>query len=99
MNIKNTAVIGIQWGDEGKGKIVDRYCRDFDYIVRFQGGANAGHTVVAEGKKYVFHLLPSGILNPDAVNVIGNGVVVDLDCSIVWRTTTNTRFLNSSNWC
>ncbi|MFC1478997.1 adenylosuccinate synthase [Planctomycetota bacterium] len=78
MNKKNTAVIGIQWGDEGKGKIVDQYSKDFDYIVRFQGGANAGHTVVVEGKKFVFHLLPSGVLNPGSINVIGNGVVVDL---------------------
>ena len=78
MRAHNTAVIGIQWGDEGKGKIVDRYSGDFEYIVRFQGGANAGHTVVVDGKKYVFHLLPSGVLNPDTVNVIGNGVAVDL---------------------
>lgn len=76
--MQNTAIIGMQWGDEGKGKIVDRYSGDFDYIVRFQGGANAGHTVVVNDETFVFHLLPSGVLNPGTVNVIGNGVAVDL---------------------
>ncbi|MFH1707712.1 MAG: adenylosuccinate synthase [Planctomycetota bacterium] len=73
----NVAIVGVQWGDEGKGKIVDRYCSEFELVVRFQGGANAGHTVVVDGEKFVFHLLPSGVLNPGTVNVIGNGVVVD----------------------
>lgn len=78
-NNNNLAIVGIQWGDEGKGKIVDCSSKDFDIVVRFQGGANAGHTVVVEGEKYVFHLLPSGILNPESTCVIGNGVVVDLE--------------------
>lgn len=73
----NTLVVGMQWGDEGKGKIIDYLCRDKDIIVRFQGGNNAGHTVVVGGKKFVFHLIPSGILRPKKICAIGNGVVVD----------------------
>jgi len=72
-----TAVVGLQWGDEGKGKIVDLLAADHDYIVRYNGGANAGHTVVIDGDRYALHLLPSGILSPDCICVIGNGVVVD----------------------
>jgi adenylosuccinate synthase len=70
-------VFGAQWGDEGKGKIIDRLATDADVVVRFQGGANAGHTVVVGGEKYVVHLIPSGILHPGKVNVIGCGVAVD----------------------
>ena len=73
----NVVVIGTQWGDEGKGKIVDLLTRDAECIVRFQGGNNAGHTLVVEGKKYIFHLIPSGILHSEKVCMIGNGVVVD----------------------
>ncbi len=73
-----TAVIGLQWGDEGKGKVVDAYCQDADVAVRCQGGANAGHTVVFDGKRFVLHLLPSGILTEHVICLIGNGVVVDL---------------------
>jgi len=72
-----TAVIGAQWGDEGKGKIIDLIADRADVVVRFQGGANAGHTVIVDGRKHVFHLLPSGILHPGKLNVIANGVVVD----------------------
>jgi adenylosuccinate synthase len=72
-----TVVIGAQWGDEGKAKMIDYFSRDADIIVRYQGGANAGHTVVTRGKKYVFHLIPSGILHEGKICVIGNGVVVD----------------------
>jgi len=72
-----TAVIGIQWGDEGKAKIVDVLSEDADYVVRFQGGANAGHTVVAPAGKFIFHLIPTGILHPHTTCVIGNGVVFD----------------------
>ncbi|MGB3346342.1 MAG: adenylosuccinate synthase [Candidatus Humimicrobiia bacterium] len=75
-------VIGTQWGDEGKGKIIDYLSKDADVVVRFQGGNNAGHTVVTKGQKFQFHLIPSGILNPDITNVIGNGVVVDLEVLI-----------------
>ena len=70
-------VVGAQWGDEGKGKVVDLLTRHADYVVRYQGGNNAGHTLVVDGKKYVFHLIPSGILYEGKVCVIGNGVVVD----------------------
>ena len=73
----SVSVFGAQWGDEGKGKLIDLLSRDADVIVRYQGGANAGHTVVVEGQKYVLHLIPSGILNRGKVNVIGNGVAVD----------------------
>lgn len=72
-----TSVIGAQWGDEGKGKIIDLIADAADVVVRFQGGANAGHTVIVEGDKFVFHLLPSGVLHEGKLNVIGNGVVVD----------------------
>ncbi len=73
----NTLVIGSQWGDEGKGKVIDFLTETADYVVRSQGGSNAGHTVIAHGKKYVLHLVPSGILWPGKVNVIGNGVVIN----------------------
>lgn len=72
-------VLGGQWGDEGKAKMIDYFSSNYDIICRFQGGANAGHTVVANGKKYVFHLIPSGILYPNTVCVLGNGVVIDLE--------------------
>jgi len=71
------SVFGAQWGDEGKGKLIDLLARDADLVVRYQGGANAGHTVVVGDEKYVLHLIPSGILHPGKVNVIGNGVAVD----------------------
>lgn len=70
-------VIGTQWGDEGKGKVVDLLTARADYVARFQGGNNAGHTLVVGGKKIILHLTPSGILHPDKVCLIGNGVVVD----------------------
>lgn len=73
----NSILVGLQWGDEGKGKIIDYLCRGADVIVRFQGGNNAGHTVVVGKEKFVFHLIPSGILRKGKVCAIGNGVVVD----------------------
>jgi adenylosuccinate synthase len=73
----NLAVLGAQWGDEGKGKIVDLLTPRFDIVARYQGGHNAGHTVYVKGTKFVLRLIPSGILHPDVVCVIGNGVVVD----------------------
>jgi adenylosuccinate synthase len=75
----NLIVVGAQWGDEGKGKIVDLLTPRFDIVARYQGGHNAGHTVIIEGRKYVLHLIPSGILRPGKICVIGNGVVVDLE--------------------
>ena len=74
----NTVLVGLQWGDEGKGKIIDVLTEDTKVIVRFQGGNNAGHTVEVGSDKYVLHLIPSGILREGAFNVIGNGLVVDL---------------------
>lgn len=73
----NLVVVGTQWGDEGKGKIIDWLAKDLDIIVRFQGGNNAGHTVIIDGREFIFHLIPSGILNKGKIAVIGNGVVID----------------------
>ncbi|MDD9898863.1 MAG: adenylosuccinate synthase [Candidatus Melainabacteria bacterium] len=73
----NVVIVGSQWGDEGKAKIVDLLSRNADYIVRYQGGSNAGHTVNAGGKKYKFHLIPSGILNPGTICMVGPGTVID----------------------
>ena len=71
------AVVGAQWGDEGKGKVVDLLAEHADMVVRFQGGNNAGHTIVRDGVKWKFHLVPSGILYPGKLCAIGNGVVID----------------------
>ncbi|MEI8171854.1 MAG: adenylosuccinate synthase [Deltaproteobacteria bacterium] len=73
----NVAIIGTQWGDEGKGKVVDLYAQDADVIARFQGGNNAGHTLVVKGQQTILHLVPSGILHDWKICIIGNGVVVD----------------------
>jgi len=69
-------IVGLQWGDEGKGKIVDHMAQTHDYVCRFAGGHNAGHTIVVGEKKYALHLIPSGVLNPEAKNIVGNGVVL-----------------------
>jgi adenylosuccinate synthase len=74
--MKADLIVGIQWGDEGKGKIVDRLAKEYDMVCRSQGGHNAGHTIWVDGTRYALHLIPSGILNPKAINVIGNGVVL-----------------------
>ncbi|MEA2399469.1 MAG: adenylosuccinate synthase, partial [Thermoleophilaceae bacterium] len=71
------AVVGAQWGDEGKGKITDLLAERADVVIRYQGGNNAGHTIVRGGETYKFHLIPSGILYPGKLCLIGNGVVVD----------------------
>ena len=73
---QNVVVLGTQWGDEGKGKIVDLLTDEASYVVRYQGGHNAGHTLVVNGKKQVLRLIPSGILRENCTCVIGNGVVV-----------------------
>lgn len=75
-------VIGSQWGDEGKGKIIDVLAQNSDYVVRYHGGNNAGHTVIANGKKYPFHLMPSGILHKNAIGIIASGTVLDLEVLI-----------------
>ena len=77
-----TVILGTQWGDEGKGKIVDLLSDSYDIVARYQGGANAGHTVVINGKKFILHLIPSGILHPNTICVIGNGTVIDPDALI-----------------
>src|SRR5579871_3579810 len=77
LSLMNTILVGAQWGDEGKGKIIDVLTEEADIVVRTQGGNNAGHTVFIGDKKYVLHLVPSGILRPQKLCVIGNGVVVD----------------------
>ena len=74
-----TTIIGAQWGDEGKGKVTDYLADNSKVVARSQGGNNAGHTIVVDGKKHKLHLLPSGILRQDIINVIGNGVVVNPD--------------------
>ena len=76
---RNVILVGAQWGDEGKGKIIDLLARKSDYIVRYQGGNNAGHTVCFDDQKIVLHLIPSGILHPKKICVLGNGVVIDLE--------------------
>lgn len=73
----NIVVVGAQWGDEGKGKVIDILAKDFDYVARYQGGNNAGHTVVIDDEKFILHLIPSGILHKKKICIIGNGVVVD----------------------
>lgn len=80
--MKADLIVGIQWGDEGKGKIVDLLAQKYDCVARYQGGHNAGHTIVVDGVTYALHLIPSGVLNPNAINIIGNGVVVSPEALI-----------------
>ena len=75
--MQNCAIVGINWGDEGKGRMVDLLTQDFDVVVRYQGGGNAGHTVINSYGKFALHLLPSGIFRPGVVNILGNGVALD----------------------
>ncbi|MCL2219985.1 MAG: adenylosuccinate synthase [Chitinispirillia bacterium] len=75
----NAVIVGTQWGDEGKAKVIDYLTDKSDVIIRFQGGSNAGHTVIVDGRKFVFHLVPSGVISPGKVCVVGNGVVVDAE--------------------
>jgi len=82
LNNRVTVLAGLQWGDEGKGKIVDILSPEYDYVVRYQGGANAGHTIVFNGKKYILHLIPSGIFTNNVICIIGNGTVVDPEAFI-----------------
>ena len=75
--MSNCAIVGINWGDEGKGRMVDLLTENYDVVVRYQGGGNAGHTVINEYGKFALHLLPSGIFRQGVVNVLGNGVALD----------------------
>ena len=85
--MSNCAIVGINWGDEGKGRMVDLVTQDYDVVVRYQGGGNAGHTVVNEFGKFALHLLPSGIFRKGVVNILGNGVA--LDCESLWTEMTD----------
>ncbi len=80
--MKADLIVGIQWGDEGKGKMVDMLAQNYDVVCRSQGGHNAGHTIWVDGVRYALHLIPSGVLNPKAINIIGNGVVLSPDSII-----------------
>lgn len=82
MKNKVTILTGLQWGDEGKGKLIDLLSPQFDIVVRYQGGANAGHTIICNNKKYILHLIPSGILTEGIICVIGNGTVIDINAMI-----------------
>src|SRR5665213_2917911 len=75
--MSNLIILGAQWGDEGKGKLVDLLSGHFDYVVRYQGGNNAGHTILTGDRRFILRLIPSGILHPGKIAVIGNGLVVD----------------------
>ena len=77
--MSNIVILGAQWGDESKGKLTDVFAGDADIVARYQGGDNAGHTIVLGEKTFILHLIPSGILRPNTVNVIGNGVVINLE--------------------
>ena len=90
------AVIGGQWGDEGKGKVIDYLAGDVDSVVRYAGGNNAGHTVVNEKGTFQLHLVPSGICWPDAYGIIGNGVVVDPDVLVHELTEISGRGIDTS---
>jgi len=76
MGSRADLIVGLQWGDEGKGKIVDHMAQNYDFVCRFAGGHNAGHTIVVNNNRYALHLIPSGVLNPKAKNIVGNGVVL-----------------------
>ena len=77
--MSNCAIVGINWGDEGKGRMVDLLTEKYDVVVRFQGGGNAGHTVINEFGKFALHLLPSGVFRKGVVNILGNGVALDAE--------------------
>ncbi|MEJ2306728.1 MAG: adenylosuccinate synthetase [candidate division WOR-3 bacterium] len=79
MSRNNAALIGLQWGDEGKGKLVDYLTSSYTAVCRYQGGANAGHTVIYNGEKLSLHLIPSGIFHQNKISIIGNGVVIDIN--------------------
>ena len=81
--MKGVVVVGTQWGDEGKGKVTDFLAEQADVVVRFQGGNNAGHTIVFDGKKYALHLIPSGIFQKEAINILGNGMVINPKAALI----------------
>jgi len=95
-NAQCSAVVGLQWGDEGKGKVVDLLAAQHDAVVRFNGGANAGHSVVVQGQRYSLHLIPSGILYPSKLAIVGNGVVVDPAALITEMDTLSSRGISTA---
>lgn len=92
-----SAVVGIQWGDEGKGRMIDYLAQDADMVLRYQGGNNAGHTVVNEFGTFKLHLIPSGIFNPDALNVLGTGMVINIEALSEEIESLNNSGINTSN--
>jgi len=96
--VSNTVIVGTQWGDEGKGRVIDLLARQTSAVVRYQGGNNAGHTVIVEGEKFVFHLVPSGILYPDKKCIVGNGVVVDPESLLEELTSLKNRKISLANF-
>ena len=72
-----TAIVGVQWGDEGKGRVVDYLAKDAELVIRFQGGDNAGHTVINDKGKFALHIIPSGVFNENTMNIVGAGTVVN----------------------
>ena len=105
-----TAIVGINWGDEGKGRMVDLMTEAYDVVIRYQGGANAGHTVINQFGEFEIHALPSGVFRKEVVNVIGNGVALDpstrrrrswpVNCSIrIISTATWKPCGNGRTWC
>ena len=95
--MSSVVVVGTQWGDEGKGKVVDYLAEQADLVVRYSGGSNAGHTVVANNKTYKLHLLPSGILYPNKLCIVGNGVVIDPEKVLEEIANMKTQHVDTSN--
>ena len=95
--MSNIVLVGAQWGDEGKGKVIDILAEDADILIRYQGGNNAGHTVIVEDQQFIFHLLPSGLLHPGKIGLIGNGVVIDPEALGKELAFTNNDVLKA--WC
>ena len=91
-------ILGLQWGDEGKGKIVDFFAKDYEVIARFQGGPNAGHTLYVNGSKVVLHQIPSGIFHKDKINLIGNGVVGEIKVSTKPMKQIYTKYKDQMQW-
>ncbi|KGO22928.1 hypothetical protein Q757_08845 [Oenococcus alcoholitolerans] len=94
--MEGIVVVGAQWGDEGKGKIVDLFCQDADAVIRYQGGNNAGHTIYHGQEKFALSALPAGIISPDKLSVIGNGVVVNPQALIAEMKELNDRGIDTS---
>lgn len=93
----NTVIVGAQWGDEGKGKIVDYLMPEYDVVVRYSGGANAGHTIVVDGVQFAFHLIPSGILHPEKKIILGSGMVIDPESFFAELKMVNDRGIDFTN--